>query len=95
MPRKQTKAKPIKPKTTQPKSIKSKGLLPSTHDKNGKKLNDYQKFMATALRKHSRNENISQKEKMKSSVSTWNEYKVGFILPSQHLPSHLNETLPK
>ena len=75
--------------------IKTKTIMPSTKDKNNKELSEYQKFTAVGLRKHSRNQEMTQQEKMKQIGKEWQNIKYNnFINKSQHLPSYLNERLP-
>ena len=79
-------------KTVKPKTVK---LLPSTSDKNGKKLTEYQRFMSVGLRKFSGNKNLSQKQKMQQLSIHWKTLKhMPYIDKTQHLPSHLNYRLP-
>ena len=90
---KSTKPKSTKPESTKPKSTKpeSTKILPSTHDKNGKKLTEYQKFMAVGLRKFSGNKNLTQKDKMQQLSKHWKTLKhMPFIDKSSQLPNHLN-----
>lgn len=75
--------------------IKTKTIMPSTKDKNNKQLSEYQKFTAVGLRKHSRNQYMTQQEKMKQIGNEWQNIKYNnFINKRQHLPSYLNERLP-
>ena len=99
---KTVKSKTVKPKTVKSKTVKSKTvksktvkLLPSTTDKNGKKLTEYQRFMAVGLRKFSGNTYLTQKEKMQQLSTHWKILKnMPYIDKTQHLPSHLNYRLP-
>lgn len=74
---------------------KTRTIIPTTRDKNNKELSEYQKFVAVGLRKHSRNQDMTQQEKMKQIGKQWQNIKYNnFIDKTQHLPSYLNERLP-
>ena len=75
--------------------IKTRTIMPSTKDKNNKELSEYQKFTAIGLKKHSRNQEMTQSEKMKQIGKEWQNIKYNnFIGKTRNLPSYLNERLP-